>query len=269
MREFPKTENLFVRDPDTYKLIVGELRDPAYAQIARWLVTEKVDGTNIRVLLRLDPETEHLCGVSRMLTEVRGRSDNANLPPGLEQKIVQTIQANVETAYHWLKEVTGDDPDIVVCLYGEGYGAGIQKMGGAYRPKEDGKAIRLFDVATSRVEWEDDVALPTGTWWRDWATVESAATALGLWTVPVLSEGSGIEEITEDVTDGFRSAVALEDGGDGLAAEGIVARTDPYLYDFRGHRVMFKLKTKDIEESMCRTHEGRSAMAAFYRGAAV
>lgn len=241
MREYGKTENLFVRDPETHKLIVGEFRDPTHAQIGRWLVTEKVNGTNIRVLLRLKaPNFADL----QMFAEVRGRSDAANLPPGLEQHIMASLDENHEAVFKWMNWLVDGDPDIVVCLYGEGYGPGIQKQGGSYRPAADGKSIRLFDVTTTRlVDGE-----PVGTWWRDFSTVMDAAKATGLPTVSVLSSsnGSTLEEIVTQVSDGFASTTALEDGGDGLQAEGVVARTDPYLYDFRHNRVMFKLKTEDL-----------------------
>ncbi len=55
-----------------------------------------------------------------------------------------------------------------------------------------------------------------------------------------------IEVLTEVVREGFNSVVARVDGGTGGRAEGVVCRTNPYLYDSRYKRVMFKLKTKDL-----------------------
>lgn len=237
MREYPKTENLFVRDPDTHKLVVGELRDPIHGQIGRWFVTEKVDGTNIRLLFQMSEDGN---GVT---CEMRGRSDNAQLPPGLEDSVVELTENSSDAIYTWMGEVTGGDSNILVCVYGEGYGAGIQKVGGAYRPKEKGKSIRIFDVATTRLE---DDGTPINTWWRSWEDVEFAAAATGLATVPVLDSAGSIDELVDVVRHGFRSETSIQDGGEGILSEGVVARTDPYLYDHRQHRVMFKLKTKDI-----------------------
>lgn len=52
MIEYPKIETLYARDPRTFKVVPGALRLSEYGLIARWLVTEKVDGTNIRVHLK-------------------------------------------------------------------------------------------------------------------------------------------------------------------------------------------------------------------------
>jgi hypothetical protein len=247
MREYGKTENLFTRNPETHKLNDGDLRDPAFGQIAGWTVTEKIDGTNIRVLLRLDGHNGTDMGerlgepVRSMQVEVLGRSDKANVPGDLKDAILATIQENWASVFAWVEELTGDDDAVQVCLYGEGYGAGIQKVGVKYRSD---KGLRIFDVVTTRL----DHGTYGPQWWREWSDVEDAARACGFATVPLLLVGAPLDEVValvHDQRDGRFPSLAAPDGAD-LIPEGVVARTDPYLYDFRGHRVLFKLKAEDL-----------------------
>lgn len=241
MHEYPKTENVFTRNPDTHLLNDGELRDPAHAQIGEWLITEKVDGTNIRILIRLKnaPKDNDIL----MNVEVRGRSDRANLPKDLEANILKIIEENHTRVFEWVYDLVQGDENITVCLYGEGYGAGIQKVGGRYRSD---KSVRLFDVTTTHVEAWPDGNADGPTWWRDWNTVLAAAEATGLKTVPVLGV-MPLDEAVENTRFPFVSEAAREDGGDAMA-EGVVARTDPYLYNHRGHRVLVKIKTHDFKQ---------------------
>ena len=72
------------------------------------------------------------------------------------------------------------------------------------------------------------------------------ADELGIKTVPLLGQGvvSREQDIVTLVRSGFQSFVAQEEGVPRMA-EGVVARTDPYLFDGNGRRVVFKTKTKD------------------------
>jgi hypothetical protein len=135
---------------------------------------------------------------------------------------------------------------IMMVVYGEGYGAGIQK-GGRYSPK---KQFRAFDVKTFKGINEHDEWGPG--LWRRWDDVVDVADALGVKTVPLLSTAATLEDCVARVRD-LRSAVAAEESGEEYTkpeelphAEGLVARTDPYLYDSYGHRVFFKLKGRDM-----------------------
>ena len=116
-------------------------------------------------------------------------------------------------------------PDVPVVLYGEGYGAGIQK-GGGYSPT---KKLILFDV------------LVDGKWWVSWENVKDVAAKLGLDVVPYLGKMT-IESATEFVRVGFKSYL----GDRSVDAEGIVGRPLEALFDKKGHRLILKLKTKDF-----------------------
>jgi hypothetical protein len=46
--EYHKIETLYERDPETFKVRVGEFKNRTYTLLKRWRWTEKIDGTNIR-----------------------------------------------------------------------------------------------------------------------------------------------------------------------------------------------------------------------------
>ncbi|KKK54852.1 hypothetical protein LCGC14_3080540, partial [marine sediment metagenome] len=132
-----------------------------------------------------------------------------------------------------------------ITLYGEAYGARIQRGGGDYRRDGD-VSFRLFDVLVAEKHW------------LNWENIVGVAKRVGVKTVPAVdvieygSPGMAVRscmavqaDIVDFVRDGFKSIVANEEGIPRLA-EGIVARTDPYLFDNNGRRVVFKTKTKDF-----------------------
>lgn len=213
--EYSKIETLFERDPETFIVNDAALRHPVIATISEWDITEKIDGTNIRVMM--DEQGNVTFG---------GKSDRAQLPANFFQYLQATFtHSKMREAF--AKE---GEPLPSVVLYGEGYGAGIQK-GGCYRPD---KSFRLFDV------------LVAGKWWLDWANTCDVAEKLGIKTVPYLGRWN-LEQIVHRVRVGINSIAALEDCGNAeVLAEGIVGRTIEPLFDKKGARVIIKLKTKDF-----------------------
>ena len=204
--EYHKIDTLFERGED-FVVNPDRLKKSVLATINTWDVTEKIDGTNIRVALA---ETGEI--------QFGGRTDAAQLPADLLMYLVKTFQQDSLRAAFWLDGV----PQSAV-LYGEGYGAGIQK-GGTYRPD---KAFILFDV------------LVGGKWWLDREAVDDVAAKLGIETVPYLGRMT-LQEIVERVRSPFTSRIGV------AQAEGIVARPIETLFDKRHERVIIKLKTKDF-----------------------
>ena len=131
--------------------------------------------------------------------------------------------------------------DVDAIVYGEGYGAGIQKGGGDYSPT---KKLIVFDV------------LVDGKWWLAQEDVEDVARKLGLETVPFVGEMT-LEDATEMVRAGFPSR--LNNGK--KQAEGLVGRPVEALFDKKGARLIVKLKTKDFAapSSSGRTADFQSA----------
>jgi ATP-dependent RNA circularization protein (DNA/RNA ligase family) len=216
MLEYPKIETLYQRDKTTNKVITNQLRFPEFGNIRRWQITEKVDGTNVRVGLL--PE-----GVVRY----GGRTDNAQMPAKLIDYLQQTF------TLEQLQAVFKESLESEIVLFGEGYGEKIQK-GGSYR---QGMSFRLFDVLV-------------GEWWLEPEAIADVATKLGIFTVPILGEidalPSQADELKQLLGHDGNSTVAIQDGGRGVRAEGIVARTVPMLFTRRGQRLMWKLKFRDF-----------------------
>jgi hypothetical protein len=255
--EYPKIETYFNRGDD--HKVTNEVRCPEFKQISHWLVTEKIDGTNIRVSLELDERvTPSLDDTFGWRVRFYGRTSAAQIPTFLLTHLQDTFSLDAMMRL-WRgrnsckvcagtgrcpceagppcgsadgKHRCGCVEPYPIVLFGEGYGERIQKGGGNYR---EGVSFRLFDV------------LVASRWWLDWANVESIARRLMLETVPELGERYTAEEVADIVQAGIWSRVAYEDcSRSDVFAEGVVARTDPYLYDKHGKPLRFKLKTGDF-----------------------
>ena len=228
---YPKIQTLFERD-ENFKVIPdeGHIKLPEVLLIKDWFVTEKIDGTNIRVIYTR--EDDHCLDIPYSTTsgtvEFRGRT-NKCLEAQLNKPLLEHLRETFTVEK--MEEVFPDlDPGTVVVLYGEGYGAKINK-GGNYC---SGVSFRLFDIRI-------------GDWWLEWDDIEENAEKLGIKTVPVLGYWP-LEIIIETVRDGFLSYVALEENKSyHRFAEGIVARTVPLLLQRNRHPLLIKLKTEDFE----------------------
>ncbi len=208
MQKYHKIPTVFKRDPDTKfrTLLEGEYATPelAYLRSTQWRLTEKVDGINIRVMWH------PMLGIT-----FGGKTDNAQIPAHLVNRLNEmfSVKAGVFTSAF-------DDP---VCLYGEGYGAKIQKGGGNYSKTQE---FVLFDVKI-------------GDWWLEWEDIVRVAGKLELQTVPV-HDITPLPKMIDIVRAGFTSA-----WGD-FQAEGLVARPVVSLMTRHGSRIITKLKTKDF-----------------------
>jgi len=239
---YPKIETLYNRDEVT-RCIPKYVPDRVYrcAEFGlpnHWLLTEKVDGTNVRVIYEQNATVvTHVLGQDAPVyiapiptVRFAGRSDNAQMPPMLLARLAELFPlTKFDGVFEGAQKVV---------LFGEGYGERIQKGGGNYRPDPN---FRLFDVVITGM---DDRP-----WWMNWDNVEAIAQKLGIETVPVISRHARLSDALEIVEDGLMgSRVAFaENNGMVTIAEGIVARTDPLLFDRRGHRLVWKLKVKDFE----------------------
>ncbi len=215
MIEYPKyhkIQSVFLRDPENHHktFMMGEWAEPAFSYLAEdmWVATEKIDGTN----MRLHVEAEQTGGVSRW--KVGGRNDNSQVHVDL----IEHMNAIGERAGH-LSGLT---------LYGEGYGAGIQK-GGLYRPD---MGFILFDVMVTE----------TGTF-LERGDVEDIALKMDLpysgpcWYGTLMAAVNRFRELDDRPLDSlFRES----------EAEGWVLRPQTELRDRLGHRVITKMKVKDF-----------------------
>ena len=74
--EYPKIETLFERDKQTFVVDPTKLKSPVLETINAWDVQEKIDGTNIRVMLGADGAVTF-----------GGRSNAAQIPGDLVHSI--------------------------------------------------------------------------------------------------------------------------------------------------------------------------------------
>jgi len=175
-----------------------------------WIWTEKVDGTNIRIMW--DGKGVRL----------GGRSDDAQLYAPLVERLNELF--NTPTKKLLFEEKFGIEEDTQVTLYGEGYGARIQKGGGNYNA--DGVDFVMFDVRVGDIYLKKE-------------DVKEIANAFGVDVVPIVGHGT-LEEAIELVKKGFKSK-----WGD-FIAEGIVARPRVELRTRMGERIITKVKHKDF-----------------------
>ena len=208
MNEYPKIQTVFNRDPSTnYKtLIKGDFSLPEfqYLQDNNWTFTEKVDGTNIRVMFD---------GVN---ITFGGRTDRAQIPVFLMNKLNTIFLPKIDL----FKLLFGTDN---VCLYGEGYGAKIQKGGGNYRLDQ---SFVLFDIKVSN-------------WWLKRSDIEEIGNKLQIDVVPIIGTGT-LQEMVTMARLGFDSCWG------NFMAEGIIAKPEIELFGRNGKRIITKIKYKDF-----------------------
>ena len=218
MREYHKIQSIFKRNPETKKFIEGQWSLPEfeYLQNNRWILTEKVDGTNIRI------------GWTGEEIKFGGRTENAQIPVFLYDKLRQIFKGKeatfIEIFGDWNTPPVGEMSEVV--LFGEGYGAKIQKGGGNYNPT--GVDFVLFDVCV-------------GSWWLKREAVENVAEKLELRVVPIV----GIATLPQAV--GIVKNRYLKSAWGNFLAEGLVLRPEVELQTRGGVRIITKVKHKDFE----------------------
>jgi len=209
MKTYPKIQTIFKRDMQNKgRIMPGVYSTPEIEYLAgnRWEFTEKVDGTNIRIIWQR--------GESRRFG---GKTDNAQIPARLVERLEYLFPLEK------LDSQINAEVDALT-LYGEGHGAKIQKGGGNYKP--DGVDFVLFDVLVDE-------------WWLERSDVENVADCLGINAVPVLGSGP-LNLAVKMAEEGFDSEWGK------FLAEGIVLRPTVELKTRAGHRIITKIKHKDF-----------------------
>lgn len=153
MKEYHKINSIFKRDLKTGKFTSEYSTDEfEYLKDNEWVWTEKIDGTNIRIMW------------DGVVTTIGGKTDNASIPSPLIAKL-GTYSFDDQFREHF--------KDTTLCLYGEGFGPKIQN-GGKYIHEQD---FILFDVKI-------------GEWWLKREDVQDVADKLNLFCVPIVGKGT-------------------------------------------------------------------------------
>lgn len=209
MREYIKIETLFNRREDgSKKLIEGDFRNETveFLKDLPWQFSEKIDGTNIQI--RWDGHK----------VWYGGRTERASIPSHLMNKLIELFGSN--DTEQLFEQKFGETE---VILYGEGYGAKIQR-GESYR--KDVSFI-LFDVLIGNI-------------WLKRESVEDIARAFGVDVVPIVLIGT-LQDAVDFVKTHPKSTIGTAN------MEGVVGRPMVELKDRTGKRVIVKVKVKDFE----------------------
>lgn len=212
MKKYHKINSIYKRDQKT-GVFLEEFSDPIYGYLYdnRWEWTEKVDGTNIRINYKRDFQP----GEQRI--EFGGRTEASSIPTFLFSKLQEVFTVERFKAL--------DVPELT--LYGEGYGAKIQKGGGNYNP--DGVDFVLFDVRIDN-------------FWLKRVDVCDIADKLGIRSVPTIDFDLTLCEAEE-----YIKAKTLKSWWGNFDAEGIVGVPSCPILRRNGDRVIVKLKHKDYK----------------------
>jgi len=207
MEKYHKIQTVYLRDPETkYKtLLMGQFALPEFEYLAdnEWSFQEKIDGTNTRV-----------CWENGFV-RFGGRTENSQTPMFLIEKLLELFPTEKFATLY---------PDTQMTLYGEGFGARIQRHGADYIP--DGVSFILFDVLINDV-------------WLKREDVEDIASHLGIQVVPIVGAGT-LHDAVKMAQEGFQSHVGTQ------TAEGLVMRPAVELQTRMGHRIITKIKHKDF-----------------------
>lgn len=193
------------------KLIEGEWRNETieFLKDNLWIGTEKIDGTNIGIIWDGHKIT------------YQGRTERAQIPAHLMNKLIELF--GDEPTEQLFEQKFGGEK---VILFGEGYGAKIQKGGGNYR--SDCSFI-LFDVY-----------MPEKDLWLRRDSVEDIAKAFGIDAVPIIIEGT-LNDAIDFVKTKPKSAIGT------AMMEGLVCRPVIELKDRMNRRLLVKIKVNDFE----------------------
>lgn len=206
---YHKIETIFNRDENgSKKLIEGSWRNDTVQFLANnvWQFTEKIDGTNIRVMWDGHNVT------------FGGRTERASIPAHLMNKLIEMFGGD-ETE-QLFEQMFGEKE---VIFFGEGYGPKIQSVGSQYR---DDVSFILFDIMIGDMFLKRD-------------DVRSIARSFGIDVVPLIFEGT-LYEAVDYVKTQPKSTIGT------APMEGLVGRPQVEVRDRAGDRVIVKIKVKDF-----------------------
>lgn len=210
-KEYQKIGNVFKFD-EKFRTIVG-LNEPFETlKNIIWQGTEKIDGTNIRV---------HWDGHD---IEIAGHTDKAQIPPKLKEYL-ENLFLTQEMEYVF-EQIFAEKE---AYIFGEGFGAGIQKYGGDYVENGTDVGFIIFDINIGGFDLKRE-------------SVDDIAGRLGIPSVPVVFEGT-LDQAKEYVLEHHMSTL----NGGKHEMEGLVlVPKGVQLYDSKRHLIKCKCKYRDI-----------------------
>lgn len=214
MIEFPKyhkINSLFKRDmtKKDKPLIIGDFSQPEFEVLykAPWFFTEKIDGTNVRILWDGKSFT------------IGGRTDKAELPQALLSHLNAILDA---------ERFKAEFGDTRVILYGEGFGGKIQAHSRyARRFKEE--TFACFDIFING-------------FWLEYEAVSELCAKLEIGCIPAVGEHT-----PDFVSIAFRFPFMRKSAFGDFDSEGIVGTPKCGLLQRNGKRIIVKIKWRDFK----------------------
>ena len=148
-----------------------------------------------------------------------GKTDNSQIPV----KLINVLQDKYTS--EMMKYIFGTENQ--VCVYGEGYGAGIQK-GGNYL--SDSVDLISFDINIDG-------------WWLKRNNVKEILNELNTDMVPIIGRGT-LSEAVDYVRKGFKSTISENKE---YVAEGLILKPVVDIFNRKGERIITKIKYKDFK----------------------
>jgi len=246
---YQKINTIFMRDAKNVIMPYEPFVEPEfnYLRGLKWRGECKIDGTNMRIEVTKSEVWDDLMKPSKLEgvkfnVRIAGKTDNAQIPPKLlkfmednypKDKVLASLGLKEfipvnewESEHNWLEY---DQIPNIYTIYGEGYGAGIQKAGGNYI--KNGVGFIVFDVKVNDIYLKTDA--------RD-----EIANKLGAPIVPLMGYFT-LDEAIEYVRNGFKTG--LWDNKD-FIEEGLVLRPAFGLKNRMGKRLIVKVKYEDFQK---------------------
>lgn len=210
MMEYPKIQTLWKRDQFTKKIIEGDFSVKEFGEVEDWDVTEKVDGTNIRIICSYGEEGPNV--------SFKGRTEKSQIQNNLLRFLKEKF-----TVDHLFSKILIRKGQTCT-LFGEGYGGNIQKCGHLYK-KDVG--FMIFDV------FHDN--------WKDRKTTELYAGVLETPCVPLIGTMS-----LKDAVEYVKSRPLSMCSDKKQEIEGIVCKANSLWNCFES--LVWKLKVRDFDK---------------------
>lgn len=211
--EYPKIQSLYKRDKkgkiilDDYSINIFK-----YLRQAPWEAREKINGTNIRLDIRIDGDNIEYW--------FKGRAKNSIIPEDLLTFLNSLVTKEaINNAF-----ASDKHRDLYITIHGEGIGYNIESN--LLQLPEGTFDFLVFDIHIN-------------VWWLSWSKVCDICSKLGLKTVPNFGFMT-INEAEEIVEKGFRTHTEYNGNAEGIVLVGVEG-----ILDRHGRRLITKLKTKD------------------------
>lgn len=260
---YQKINTIFKRDQNPGKYhncIMPEMgftqEEFEYLRDCKFECTEKIDGTSMSVhlipmgyqivsegvVIVKDQKTGETHEETRKdvykviyTMEIHGKTEKADTPKHLQTKMESLFNVdqlvkvfNKDHCYATEEEAREEADNGRYVVFGEGYGAKIQK-GGNYISNDCG--FILFDVMVGNMYLLRE-------------NLEDIAKKLNVPIVPLIGYMT-VDEAIEFVRKGFKSTIAENKDYD---AEGLVLKTPMGLLNRKGERIITKIKTCDFRQ---------------------